>query len=59
VRSRSSEDCAARDARIAATNPSGRVPRPAEIATAALWLAADAAAYSVGQEFVIDGGASS
>lgn len=55
---RPGEDRAARDARIAATNPSGRVAQPAEIAAAALWLASDAAAYIVGQEIVIDGGAS-
>jgi NAD(P)-dependent dehydrogenase (short-subunit alcohol dehydrogenase family) len=52
------EDRAARDVRVAATNPSKRVATTAEIASAALWLASADAAYIVGQDIVIDGGAS-
>ncbi|MFE0018972.1 SDR family NAD(P)-dependent oxidoreductase [Mesorhizobium sp. NPDC059054] len=55
---RPGEDRAARDARVAATNPSKRVASTDEIAGAALWLASDAASYIVGQDVVIDGGAS-
>jgi NAD(P)-dependent dehydrogenase (short-subunit alcohol dehydrogenase family) len=43
---------------VAATNPSKRVATTDEIATAALWLASDSASYVVGQDIVIDGGAS-
>jgi NAD(P)-dependent dehydrogenase (short-subunit alcohol dehydrogenase family) len=55
---RPGEDRAARDVRIAATNPSKRVATTDEIAGAALWLASDNASYIVGQDVVIDGGAS-
>lgn len=55
---RPGEDRNARDAKVAATNPSARVATTNEIANAALWLASDAAAYVVGQDIVIDGGAS-
>ncbi|WP_111781498.1 SDR family oxidoreductase [Agrobacterium tumefaciens] len=55
---RPGEDRAARDARVAATNPSRRVASTDEIAAAALWLASDSASYVVGQDIVIDGGAS-
>jgi NAD(P)-dependent dehydrogenase (short-subunit alcohol dehydrogenase family) len=55
---RPGEDRIARDARIAATNPSKRVAQPDEIAAAAVWLATDAAAYIVGQDIIMDGGAS-
>ncbi|TCQ02433.1 NAD(P)-dependent dehydrogenase (short-subunit alcohol dehydrogenase family) [Rhizobium sp. PP-F2F-G36] len=55
---RPGEDRAARDERMALTNPSKRVARPEEIATTAIWLASDAASYVVGQDIVIDGGAS-
>lgn len=55
---RPGEDRAARDARVAATNPSKRVATTDEIAAAALWLASDSASYIVGQDIVIDGGAS-
>ncbi|MER7016073.1 SDR family NAD(P)-dependent oxidoreductase [Saccharopolyspora sp. NPDC000359] len=51
------EDRAARDARIGAAVPSGRVSTPAEVASAVLWLASDDAAHVVGHELVIDGGA--
>jgi NAD(P)-dependent dehydrogenase (short-subunit alcohol dehydrogenase family) len=55
---RPGEDRAARDARVAATNPSKRVATTDEIAATALWLASDSASYIVGQDIVIDGGAS-
>ncbi|WP_279238307.1 SDR family NAD(P)-dependent oxidoreductase [Agrobacterium tumefaciens] len=55
---RPGEDRAARDARVTATNPSRRVASTDEIAAAALWLASDSASYVVGQDIVIDGGAS-
>ncbi|MES5097529.1 SDR family oxidoreductase [Agrobacterium sp. BA1120] len=55
---RPGEDRAERDSRIAAVNPSKRVAQPAEIAATAQWLASDAASYIVGQDIIIDGGAS-
>ena len=55
---RSGEDKAARDARISSTNPSGRVARLDEISSAVLWLCSDGAGFVVGQDLVIDGGAS-
>lgn len=55
---RPGEDRAARDLRISDSNPSRRVARPREIAEAALWLASDAASYVVGQDIIVDGGAS-
>jgi len=55
---RPGEDRAARDARVAATNPSKRVATTTEIAAAELWLASADADYIVGQDIVIDGGAS-
>jgi NAD(P)-dependent dehydrogenase (short-subunit alcohol dehydrogenase family) len=55
---RPGEDRAARDERIAATNPSKRVASTSEIAATALWLASDSASYIVGQDVIIDGGAS-
>jgi NAD(P)-dependent dehydrogenase (short-subunit alcohol dehydrogenase family) len=55
---RPGEDQAARDERIVATNPSKRVARPDEVAAAILWLCSEAAAYMVGQDIVLDGGAS-
>jgi NAD(P)-dependent dehydrogenase (short-subunit alcohol dehydrogenase family) len=55
---RPGEDRAARDARVAATNPSKRVATTGEVAASALWLASEAASYIVGQDIVIDGGAS-
>ncbi len=55
---RPGEDRTARDERIAVTNPSKRVARTDEIAAAVLWLCSDAAAYMVGQDLILDGGAS-
>lgn len=55
---RSGEDKAARDARVASTNPSRRVAKLDEISSAVLWLCSDGAGYVVGQDLVIDGGAS-
>ncbi|HEY4201565.1 MAG TPA: SDR family oxidoreductase [Devosiaceae bacterium] len=55
---RAGEDREARDARIAATNPSKRVASREEIASAVLWLASDGAGYIVGQDIIVDGGAS-
>ncbi|MBF2716907.1 SDR family oxidoreductase [Agrobacterium vitis] len=55
---RPGEDRAARDERIATTNPSKRVASTSEIAATALWLASDSASYIVGQDIIIDGGAS-
>ncbi|MBS1168536.1 MAG: short-chain dehydrogenase/reductase [Proteobacteria bacterium] len=55
---RPGEDRERRDARIAATNPSRRVAQPDEIAQTALWLASGAADFIVGQDIVVDGGAS-
>ncbi|MCX4094371.1 SDR family NAD(P)-dependent oxidoreductase [Nocardia sp. alder85J] len=54
---RPGETPADRDARIAAATPAGRVGDPAEVAAAVLWLASDDASYVVGQDLVIDGGA--
>jgi NAD(P)-dependent dehydrogenase (short-subunit alcohol dehydrogenase family) len=54
---RAGEDKSARDARIASTNPSKRVGRLDEIVSAVLWLCTDAT-YVVGQDIVVDGGAS-
>lgn len=55
---RSGEDKATRDTRIASTNPSKRVAKLEEITSAVLWLCSNGAAYMVGQDLVIDGGAS-
>lgn len=55
---RPGEDRAARDARVASTNPSGRVAKLDEISSAVLWLCSDGAGYVVGQDLVVDGGAS-
>ncbi|WP_082675463.1 SDR family NAD(P)-dependent oxidoreductase [Aureimonas ureilytica] len=55
---RPGEDRAARDARIASTNPSKRVASTEEIAKAVLWLVSSDASYIVGQDILIDGGAS-
>ncbi len=55
---RPGEDRATRDQRIALTNPSKLVAYPEEIAATVAWLASTAADYVVGQDIVIDGGAS-
>lgn len=47
-----------RDARMAALNPSGRVALLAEIVAAVRYLTSPAAAYVVGTDLVVDGGAS-
>lgn len=52
------EDKSARDTRVAATNPSRRVASLDEVSSAVLWLCSDGAAYTVGQDLVVDGGAS-
>jgi NAD(P)-dependent dehydrogenase (short-subunit alcohol dehydrogenase family) len=46
-----------RDARVAVQNPAGRIARLDEITEATLYLASDAAAYCVGTDLRIDGGA--
>ncbi|MFB7666554.1 SDR family NAD(P)-dependent oxidoreductase [Kitasatospora sp. NPDC056138] len=46
-----------RDARLAPTNPLGRVAQPEEIAAAVLWLASEDSSFVVGHDHVIDGGA--
>lgn len=55
---RPNEDKAGRDARIATTNPSGRVATLDEIASTILFLCSDGAGYVVGQNIIVDGGAS-
>ena len=52
------ESKAERDARVRGAIPAGRVADPAEIAAAVLWLASREAAFLVGHDLVIDGGAS-
>ena len=41
---------------MASTQLNGRMARPAEVAAAALYLAADASAMVTGTSFMIDGG---
>ncbi|PWC18866.1 SDR family NAD(P)-dependent oxidoreductase [Brenneria corticis] len=55
---RTGEDRNVRNARIAASNPSKRVASLDEIAQTVLWLCSDGAAYMVGHDLVVDGGAS-
>jgi NAD(P)-dependent dehydrogenase (short-subunit alcohol dehydrogenase family) len=54
---RPGETAADRDARVAAILPIGRVGRTEEIAATVLWLASPAAAFVVGHDIVVDGGA--
>lgn len=54
---RPGETRADRDARIGAATPAARVGGTDEIAAAVLWLASDDAAYVVGHDLVVDGGA--
>ena len=41
---------------IAAQNPAGRVGTPEEIASAVLWLCSPGAAFTTGQDIIVDGG---
>ena len=45
-------------ARLVATIPLGRLPRPHDVAAAALWLASDEAGFITGVELPVDGGRS-
>lgn len=56
---RKGETRADRDARVAQQNPSGRVAHVEEIVSAVRYLLSDDAAYVVGTELVVDGGATS
>jgi NAD(P)-dependent dehydrogenase (short-subunit alcohol dehydrogenase family) len=47
-----------RDIRLKSTNPSGRAATLIEIVNAVLWLCSPASSYVVGQDLVVDGGAS-
>ena len=51
------ETDAERDTRVAGFLPVGRIGRPEEAAAAVLWLASQEAAFTVGHDFVMDGGA--
>jgi len=55
---RPDETEADRAERLKAANPSGRVGELHELAAAVLYLASDEAAYTVGADLVLDGGAS-
>jgi NAD(P)-dependent dehydrogenase (short-subunit alcohol dehydrogenase family) len=54
---RPGESDADRDARVATAVPLGRVGSTAEVAAAVLWLASAEAAFAVGHDLVLDGGA--
>ena len=41
---------------IATQNPVGRIGRPEEIASAVLWLSSPGAAFTTGQDIIVDGG---
>jgi len=43
---------------MAQVNPSKRVAKLEEITSAVLWLCSEGAAYTVGHDLVVDGGAS-
>ncbi|WP_240151983.1 SDR family NAD(P)-dependent oxidoreductase [Streptomyces mobaraensis] len=55
---RPGETVGERDARVRAVVPAGRVAETREIAAAVAWLASDEAAFVVGHDLVVDGGAS-
>ncbi|NUP64233.1 MAG: SDR family oxidoreductase, partial [Nonomuraea sp.] len=54
---RPGETPAERDARMSTALPIGRVAAPEEIVAAALWLSSPQSSFVVGQDHVIDGGA--
>ena len=54
---RPGETDADRAARLKDAIPLGRVGATAEVAAAVLWLASDEAAFTVGHDLVVDGGA--
>ncbi|WP_019633633.1 SDR family NAD(P)-dependent oxidoreductase [Actinomadura atramentaria] len=54
---RPGETEAERAARMRTGNPLGRVATPGEVVAAVLWLASDASSFVVGQDYVVDGGA--
>jgi NAD(P)-dependent dehydrogenase (short-subunit alcohol dehydrogenase family) len=56
--SRPGESAADKAARLSAVMPVGRAGETAEIAAAVLYLASPAAAFTVGTDLVVDGGAS-
>ena len=41
---------------MAAQNPVGRIGTPKEIASAVLWLSSPGAAFTTGQDIIVDGG---
>jgi NAD(P)-dependent dehydrogenase (short-subunit alcohol dehydrogenase family) len=41
---------------IATQNPVGRIGTPEEIASAVLWLSSPGAAFTTGQDIIVDGG---
>jgi len=41
---------------IATQNPVGRIDTPEEIASAVLWLSSPGAAFTTGQDIIVDGG---
>lgn len=47
-----------RHARLAPSVPAGRIATPEEVAAAVLWMASDAAGFTVGHDLVVDGGVS-
>jgi NAD(P)-dependent dehydrogenase (short-subunit alcohol dehydrogenase family) len=44
------------EARMAATNPSGRIGAPEDAAEAVVWLCSEAASFVVGHTLAVDGG---